>query len=141
MDVEVNLIAVLVAGLSSMVVGSVWYTPKVFGNSWARLAKVKMDRKVSNREMTVLMGSTLVASIITAYILAHVAYLSNQFFGNAFLQDSLTTAFWLWLGFTAARIYVHDAFESRPLKLTVMNAAHELLTVLVMGLVIGLIGV
>ena len=31
--------------LSSMVVGTIWYTPKVFGTWWAKLAKVDMDAR------------------------------------------------------------------------------------------------
>lgn len=141
MEVSVNYLAVVIAALSTMLVGSVWYTPKVFGRLWATLARVDMTKKVSNRDMTWLMGSAFVASLVTAYVLAHVSYLSNQFFENSFLQDTLTTAFWLWLGFTAARLYVHDAFESRRKKLTVLNIAHEFVTIMVMALIIGLIGV
>ena len=33
---EINYWAVIFATLSSMLVGSVWYTPKVFGNYWMR---------------------------------------------------------------------------------------------------------
>lgn len=140
MDVSVNYLAVLVAALSTMVVGSVWYARGVFGNTWAKLAKVDMSRSPKSGELAWLMGSTFVASLVTAYVLAHVAFLSNQFFQNSFLQDTLTTGFWLWLGFVATRFYVHDAFESRRKKLTVVNTAHELVTVLVMALVIGLMG-
>ena len=31
---EINFLAVLVAALSSFVVGFVWYNPKVFGTIW-----------------------------------------------------------------------------------------------------------
>lgn len=140
MDVSVNLLAVLLAALSTMVVGSIWYAQGVFGKTWGKLAKVDMSKTPKSGEMVWLMGSTFVASLITAYVLAHVAFLSNNFFQNSFLQDTMTTAFWLWLGFIVTRIYVHDAFEGRRKKLTVLNAAHELVTVLVMGLIIGLMG-
>jgi hypothetical protein len=140
MDVSVNYLAVLLAALSTMVVGSIWYTPKVFGKMWGDLAGVDMNRQPKGGEMVWLFGSTFVASLITAYVLAHVAFLSNQFFQNSFLQDSLTTAFWLWLGFIVTRVYVHDAFEGRRKKLTTLNGAHELVTVLVMALIIGLMG-
>ena len=33
---EINYIAVVLATLSSMLVGSIWYTPKVFGTYWMR---------------------------------------------------------------------------------------------------------
>ncbi len=138
--VEVNYLAVFLAALASMVVGSIWYAQSVFGKTWARLAKIKMDRKVKASEMAVLLGSTFVASLVTAFVLAHVSFLSNAYFKHDFLQDALTTAFWLWLGLTAARVFVHDAFESRPWRLTLITAAHELVTLEVMALIIGLFG-
>lgn len=140
MDVSVNYLAVLLAALSTMAVGSIWYAPKVFGETWAKFTGVDLGRTPKSGEMVWLFGSTFVASLVTAYILAYVAILTNQFLQNNFLQDALTTAFWLWLGFIAARFYVHDAFEGRRKKLTVLNGAHELVTVLVMALVIGLMG-
>lgn len=138
--VEVNYIAVLLAALSTMVVGSIWYTPAVFGKAWMKLAKVKPNQKMSTAQTVKLFGLTFAASLVSAYVLAHVTYLSNQFFGNTFLQDALSTGFWLWLGFVAARILTHDLFEGRPGKLTFLNLAHEFFTVMIMALIIGLIG-
>jgi len=37
---EINYWAVLLATASSMVVGSIWYAPKVFGTRWSKLANV-----------------------------------------------------------------------------------------------------
>lgn len=136
MEVEVNWLAVLLATASTMVVGSIWYTPKVFGNTWMKLAKVDRKKAEANGMKPIVI--TIVVSFISAYVLAHVAYLSNSFFANSFLQDTLTTGFWLWLGFIAARMITHDAFEGRPAKLTWLNVAHELVTVMVMALIIGL---
>jgi hypothetical protein len=138
MDVQVNMWAVLLAALSSMVVGSLWYMPATFGGAWQRLSKIKIDRsKMTPGVAAWMYGSVFIASLVTAYVLAHVTYLANQFFHGSFLGDALQTAFWLWLGFTAARLYVHDTFEMRRKKLTLLNAAHELVTVLVMALIIG----
>lgn len=139
MSVEVNSLAVLAAMASSMVVGSIWYARSVFGNTWIKLAKV--DMKKDGGSVWKPIAVTAVVSLITAYVLAHVAYLSNQFFHHSFLQDTLMTAFWMWLGFTATRFITHDAFEGRPAKLTLLNISHELVTIMLMGLIIGLIGV
>lgn len=138
MDVEINFLAVVAAMASSMVVGSIWYARSVFGNTWMKLAKI--DMKKDNGSVAKPIIITAVVSLITAYVLAHVTYLSNQHFQNSFLQDALTTAFWMWLGFTAARIITHDAFENRPTKLTAITLGNELATIMLMGLVIGLIG-
>jgi hypothetical protein len=138
MNVEVNLLAVLLAAVASMVVGFVWYAKPVFGNAWIKLAKVN-EKKISEGSARAI-GLAFVAALVTAYILAHVAYLSNSFFHNSFLNDALTTAFWLWLGFSAARIVMGDAFEQRPGKLSAINAGHDLVSLLAMALVIGIIG-
>lgn len=139
MDVSVNYAAVLLAALSSMAVGSIWYSMRVFGKRWAALAKVDMSKP--NTGLAPLLISTFIISLITAYVLAHVSYLSNHFFGHSFFQDSVTTAFWMWLGFTAGRIATHDMFEGRPRQLTLLTVSNELVTLLVMGIVIGVMGV
>lgn len=136
MEVQINYLAVLLAAASSMVVGSIWYAESVFGKTWQKLAKVK----IGDQGMAYPLGITALVSLVTAYVLAHVIYLSNSFFDNSFLQDSLMTAFWLWLGFTAARIITHDAFEGRRKKLTLLNVSHEFVTLIIMGLIIGLFG-
>jgi hypothetical protein len=135
MDVQVNSLAVLLAALSSMAVGSIWYARPVFGNKWIKWAKVDMK---TGRGMVLPLVTAFIASLVTAYILAHVTYLSNQFFSHSYLQDALSTAFWLWLGLTAARFVTHDAFEGRPWKLTLLNIGNEFVTLMVMGLIIGL---
>lgn len=139
MDVQVNMWGVLAATASAMVVGSIWYARGVFGNTWIKLAKIDMSKDKGSVARPIIIS--LLVSLITAYVLAHVAYLSNQFFKDSFLQDALTTAFWLWLGLTAARIITHDVFESRPAKLTAITLGNEFVTIMLMGLIIGLIGV
>jgi hypothetical protein len=56
------------------------------------------------------------------------------------LLNAVLTSVILWIGFTAARMITHDLFERRNSSLTVLNLAHELVTVVVMGLVIGAFG-
>lgn len=138
MDVQVNIAAVFAAMASSLVVGSIWYARAVFGKTWMKLAKVKVGESSDALKPIAI---TMVVSLITAFVLAHVTFLSNQYFQNSFLEDSLMTAFWMWLGFTAARFITHDAFEGRPAKLTVINIGNEFVTLMLMGLVIGLMGV
>lgn len=138
MNVDINYWAVLLAAASTMVVGSIWYTPKLFGGPWMKMTGVKTNQKMSAGAMVWMFGSVFVASLVTAYVLAHVTFLAHAFFNNSFLSDALQTAVWLWLGFTALRFYVHDTFEGRRKKLTLLNAGHELTTMLVMALIIGL---
>ena len=132
---EINYIAVVLATLSSMVVGAIWYTPKVFGTRWASLAKVDMDRPGASATVAIIV--TLFVSFVTAWVLAGATAIAWHFYGGSWLWGSVVTGVTLWAGFTAARFITHDAFEGRPTALTTMNIAHELVTVLVMALIIG----
>lgn len=135
MNVEVNWLAVVLATASSMIVGAAWYAKATFGTMWMKLVKLTPKQAAKGGPGPIII--TAVVSFLTAYVLAHVSYLSNQFFQHTFLQDSLTTAFWLWLGLTAARFITHDAFEHRPVRLTILNIMHELVTLMVMAAIIG----
>ena len=132
---EINYIAVLLATLSSMIVGSIWYTPRVFGNYWMKQSGVTPSG--NSRDAIRPIAITVVVSFITAWVLAGAAYLSFDFYGGSFLVNSLLTGLILWAGFTAARFITHDAFDKRPVGLTVLNVAHELVTILIMALIIG----
>lgn len=132
-----NIWAVLVATLSTMVVGSIWYTPKVFGDRWMRLAGVDPDRAPSAIGPILI---TLVVSFISAIVLAGASTVVHDSYGGSFLGNTLITGVALWAGFTASRFITHDAFEGRPSALTTLNIAHELVTIVVMALIIGAFG-
>jgi hypothetical protein len=132
---EINYIAVVLATLSSMVVGSVWYTPKVFGNYWMKAANVTPSGDAKDAIKPILI--TVVVSFITAWVLAGAAYISWDFYGGSFFVNALVTTMILWAGFTAARFITHDAFDGRPTGLTVLNVAHEFVTLVIMAVIIG----
>lgn len=138
MDVQVNFWGVLLATLSSMVIGSIWYARNLpTGKAWMELTK---GNKKVERGLGIALVIAVLCSLLLAYVLAHVSYLSYKFFGGSFLNDSLSTAFWLWLGIALSRTLVMDAFEGRRYKLTAINAGNQLVTMMVMGLIIGLVG-
>ena len=85
--------------------------------------------------------ATIIVSFITALVLAGASAIAQNFYGGNFLVNTLVTGVILWAGFTAARVITHDAFERRPAALTTLTIAHELVTILVMALIIGLFGI
>lgn len=135
MDVEVNYLAVFLAAVSSMVVGSVWYARPVFGALWIKLAKI--DEKKMGNGIAKELSLVFVLSLVTAYILAHVSFLSNAYFDNSFFSNTLSTAFWLWLGLVVTRITTHNIFEQKPAKLTLLSIGNEFVTIMLMGVIIG----
>ena len=132
---EINYWAVILATLSSMIVGSIWYTPKVFGDYWMKAAKITPSGDPKDAVRPILV--TLVVSFVTAWVLAGAAFISWGFYGGSFFVNALLTAIILWAGFTAARFVTHDAFDGRPAGLTVLNVAHEFVTLVIMALIIG----
>ena len=70
-------------------------------------------------------------------MLALATQVAWESLGGNYLVMAITTGLMLWAGFTAARFITHDAFEGRPTALTTLNIAHELVTVVIMGVLIG----
>lgn len=135
---DVNIWAVLLATLSTMVVGSIWYTPAVFGNRWMDLARIDRERMEPSAVGPIVV--TVVVSLVTAYVLTAATEIVHDANGGSFLFNALVTGLVLWAGFTASRFITHDAFERRPSALTTLNIAHELVTIVVMALIIGAFG-
>lgn len=131
---DINYIAVVLATLSSMIVGSLWYMPKVFGRYWMEKSGIDPDATPPFLRPVLV---TLVVSFITAWVLAGAGFISQQFYGGSFFWNTLVTGVILWAGFTAARFVTHDQFDRRPAGLTVLNCAHEFVTIVIMAVIIG----
>lgn len=138
MGVELNWIAIILAAASTMVVGSLWYGP-LFGKAWTKLAKVKTDPNFGIKQAVPLYGGALLSSAVTAIVIAIFAYIVSHYFGGSFLYSALWVGLILWAGFTAARVYMHDSFEGRRKKLTLLTVSHELVTIEIMALIIGVL--
>lgn len=137
MEVVLNYWAVAGAVVSSFVVGGIWYHPSVFGEMWRKL--IGMDKKTMKKgpEPSAWVR-TVLGALLQAYVLAHVTYLSAQFYTDvSWMGSALSSAFWMWLGFQLSMALTHDAFEQRPIKLTLLTAGNQLATLLAMGAIIG----
>lgn len=135
---EINYWAVLVATAGSMIVGSIWYTPQVFGRRWARLAGVDLDNtNLTGLQawMPIIVGALM--GFVTSWVLAGAIAIAWHFYEGSYLMSALVTAVLLWAGLAAARFITHDGFEGRPSALTTLNIGHELVTLVVMAVVIG----
>jgi divalent metal cation (Fe/Co/Zn/Cd) transporter len=135
---EINWLAVVLATVSSMVVGAIWYAKAVFGRRWRRLSG--LSDADTQRGNTVRLVIVFVVSFFTAAVLAGSAAIAQHFYEGDFFVNAVLTSLILWIGFTAARLITHDLFDRRPSSLTVLNLAHELVTVVVMGIIIGAFG-
>ncbi|WP_375238472.1 DUF1761 domain-containing protein [Aurantibacter sp.] len=65
---EFNFLAIFVAALVPLVMGFLWYNPKLFGNAWMREAEMT-EEKMKSANMPIIFALTLVLSILLAFFL------------------------------------------------------------------------
>ena len=135
MSVHINLWAVLLAGVASMVIGTIYYMPKVLGNTWMKLAKVDAKRFVKERPQ--VMSGVFIAALVVAYVMAQFMYVEHAFYHAGWMSDALLTALLAWLGFSFTTIFVHNALEQRPARSTYIAWGNRFLSYLAMGLILG----
>jgi hypothetical protein len=140
MNVEVNYLAVLLAGVVSMGVGFLWYSPILFAKPWMKLMGLTAEHmKQAQKEMGKMYFLSFVVTLVTAYVLLHVMTLSENYFHYSKVQTGLTTAFWVWLGFVAPVQLTDVLFGGKKWKLFVINTGYQLASLLAMGVVMGLL--
>jgi len=135
MHVSINLWGVLLAGISSMVIGMIYYHQSLLGKQWMKLAKV--DQKRFQKEMPKVMPLVFVAALVTADVVAYVTFLYQNFFGGSWVMAGLVTSLILWLGVAATTLFVHNTLDQKPAQLLYISLGNRLLTLLAMGAIIG----
>ena len=125
-SVDVHWLAVIVAAVVNMVVGSVWYSKGLFGKEWAKLTGRKLEDMSGGGKGY---GVAAVGALVQSWILAHfVIYAGSDTFWKG-----LMTGFWLWLGFVAVTMAVGIMFEGRSWMLWKVNAGYFLVVLLING--------
>lgn len=132
MAVEINYLAVLVAALASIVLGSLWYSPVLFGKEWMKLSKItEKDVAAAKKKggMWKYYLGAFVASLVTAYILAHFV----DYAGATTIIGGLQLGFWVWLGFIVTTLLSSVLWEGKPVKLYLISIGYYLVLFLLMG--------
>src|ERR1700754_2833029 len=66
---EINLWAVLAAGVSSMILGGLWYSPVLFGKAWSAASGVT-EAQAQSANMAKIMGTPSLPAVIGAALVA-----------------------------------------------------------------------
>lgn len=135
MTVDINWWAVLLAGFSSMVIGAIYYADPVFGKAWKKLGKI--DHKRFQKEMPKVMPLIFLGALVTAYAVAYVSFLYQNYFDDTWLAAGVVTSLLLWVGVSATTLFIHGKVNQWPDRLTVISLGNRLLSLLAMGLIIG----
>jgi Protein of unknown function (DUF1761) len=135
-SIDINLWAVLGAAVAAMVVGWLWFG-LLFRSAWTRLAQLA-DRPAAKD--AVQYPIALVVNLLGAFVLAYISSASQIANQTTLLEAALYSAVFVWLAFSAGRALITTTFESRSVKLLLVNSGHDLAVILTMALVIGLVG-
>ena len=127
---SVNWLAILFAALSTMVVGTIWYNPRVFGSAWmAEIGKGPEDMD-ANPMMYIW---TLAAAFVTAFVLAHI----GSQLGIATLVDGLIFGSVAGAGLVATGFATHGIFHDYSFRHWLITAGHQVVNLAVMGAILG----
>ena len=133
----VNLWAVLVCAVATMVVGFVWYSPALFANPWMKLMGMDPNDKAKIAEMQKSAGPSyamsMVASILTAFVLGKIISVA----GVATAVDGLKIGMVVWLGFVTTVQFTNALFSRQRNKLYLINTGYQLVCYLAMGAILG----
>ncbi|MCW1930051.1 MAG: DUF1761 domain-containing protein [Candidatus Kerfeldbacteria bacterium] len=132
-QIDINVWAVLLSTVIFMVIGSVWYSPKVFYNTWIK-ANGLDEEKIKTGSPMKSMGGMFVGAFITSYILAHVVGYAQA---NTFVEG-LQTGFWMWLGFIGAVTISEVLFAQRSWKVWGITNGYNLIALLCAGVILAL---
>jgi len=129
--IPINWLAVLIAALIRFLVGFVWYSPIAFVGPWRELTGGTPDsvRQGMPRALVI----EIAMALVMAFALANIVGASGI---SDWLNGALAGA-WLWLGFVVATHLPLWGFESRPLRLVVINVGCHLVSLLLMGALLG----
>ena len=133
----VNLLAVLVAAIATMILGFLWYSPILFAKPWTVAMGYDLNDKAKMDEMRKgagkLYGITFVASLISAFVLAKIIDVTTV---NAVLYG-MKIGFAVWLGFVTTVQLTSTLFKKRPIKLYLIDTGYQLVCYLVMGAILA----
>jgi hypothetical protein len=127
----VNVLAVLVAAVSSFMLGGLWYSAALFGNTWNREAG-RPEKTADQRHPGLVFGTSFVLALISAFVFALALG------PNPELGFSVRAGFAVGALFVAASFGINYAFASRSLKLWLVDGGYHTAQFMIYGLILGL---
>ncbi|RPI33776.1 MAG: DUF1761 domain-containing protein [Chloroflexota bacterium] len=124
---DINLLSVLVAGISHTVIGLIWFMPKLFGNAWVELTK--KDLKPASQWIWAGFTGHLVMALVLA-VLVNLAGATTIFGGIA-------VAFLAWIGFIVTLEIGELIWEKIPFRLFLIRIGNQLVGLSVAGAILA----
>ncbi len=127
---HLNYLAILVAALSTFMIGGLWYSPALFGKAWMR-ENGFTEEGMKDSNMVKIFGLAFILGLIAAINLA-------MFMGEE--NRPAMGAMWGFLagfGWVATFVGTHYLFERKSFTLFLINAGYSVVALTVMGTIIA----
>jgi len=127
---SLNWLAIIVAAISAFVLGGLWYSPLMFVKRWMKETGIT-EEDTKNTNMIKLFGLAFLMSFIAAFFLA-------MFIGpKAGAGFGALAGFMAGFGWVFTFMGISYLFESRTLVHFLINATYSVLSLTIMGFIIG----
>jgi hypothetical protein len=129
-----NIWELIVASLSTFIVGFFWYGKMLFGKSWQKLAGLS-DEDLANSKMGIIFILAFVLNFVTAFFISLFTEIAMMLGSNALMAGLFAVI--LCIGFVATSMGVNFLFSRKPIKLYLIDTGYMIVSFFVMGLIIG----
>ena len=140
---EVNLLAVLVAGVVPMVIGALWYGP-VFGQRWMALMETTEEELREGFNPLKTYGVSFLLALVTAYVIAQLVAevspesVSSMGGGGGSAMVGVHVALMALVAFVLPVAHQSVTFEGRKAGLAWLNIGYNGVALLGQAVVIAL---
>ena len=126
---ELNWVGILLCGISSMVLGGLWYSPLLFGKAWQRGIGLS-DEQLASGNMALIYGIAFLLSIIAAAVFALLIGHSHGLL--PWIAAGAGTG-----ALVAAAFGINYLFERRSFRQWLINGGYHLLQFSLFGLILA----
>jgi uncharacterized membrane protein len=127
---NLNWLAIIVAAVSAFILGGLWYSPLMFVKRWMKETGIT-EESTKNANMLKLFGFSFILSFIASFFLAMFIGTGA---GGAF---GALAGFMAGFGWVLTFLGIIYLFESRSLALFLINAGYSVVSLTIMGFIIG----
>ena len=134
---ELNFLAIVLAALSGIVIGALWFGPKTFFPMWWKLIGKNPSEQPGTDNMALIFGSTFVAAVVQSIVMAVLINLAEQATGTMNTVTGLAIGSLVGVGFAASASLSHHLFGGFAIKAWVLEAGQDIVSLAAMGAIIA----
>jgi hypothetical protein len=127
---------VIVAAVSTLVVGGLWYSPLLFAVPWSKGVGLDMNDPAVMAEMKKKMWMHYIFAVVAAAITASVFYILRNILGIDSAMAGVRLGLLCWAGFVAPVKFVDAMFGKRGQKVLIIEAGYHLVTFVIMAVIV-----